>query len=124
MLILRIKRSWVDILHLFQLSDKIVSGLVFEVAVVKPGNEPVIVFVFNMFHHKVNRAEGLLTNHAYVFLTFDNFATLVNTILILHLDKQLVLLRIRQFFSRALFEELFSLSHIVLFKLLCGPVKG
>jgi hypothetical protein len=124
MLILRIKRSWVDILHLFQLSDKIVSGLVFEVAVVKPGNEPVIVFVFNMFHHKVNRAEGLLTNHAYVFLTFDNFATLVNAILILHLDKQLVLLRIRQFFSRALFEELFSLSHIVLFKLLCGPVKG
>lgn len=124
MLILRIKRSWVDILHLFQLSDKIVSGLVFEVAVVKPGNEPVIVFVFNMFHHKVNRAEGLLTNHAYVFLTFDNFATLVNAILILHLDKQLVLLRIRQFFSRALFEKLFSLSHIVLFKLLCGPVKG
>jgi len=124
MLILRIKRSWVDILHLFQLSDKIVSGLVFEVAVVKPGNEPVIVFVFNMFHHKVNRAEGLLTNHAYVFLTFDNFATLVNAILILHLNKQLVLLRIRQFFSRALFEELFSLSHIVLFKLLCGPVKG
>jgi hypothetical protein len=82
------------------------------------------MLVLDMFDHEVNRAESLLANHAHIFLTFNHFTALVNAVLVLHLDEQLVFLRVRRFLGEALLKEFLSLGDVILLELSCRAVEG
>ena len=82
------------------------------------------MLVLDMFDHEVNSAEGLLANHAHIFLTFDHLAALVNAVLVLHLDEQLVFLRVRWFLGDTLLKEFLSLGDVILLELPCRAVES
>ena len=81
------------------------------------------MLVLYVFDDKLGRAECLLTHFTHVLLFGNDFSCLVRTVLVLHLNKQFVLLGVAKLLIRALLEDLLCCLDIILFKLACGTVK-
>ena len=82
------------------------------------------MLILDVLDDELGRAESLFADFAHVFLTFEHLFCLIKTVLVLHFDEKLILLRILQLLIGAFLEQLLSVLHIILFELLGGAIQG